>query len=353
MNCHKKKRKFGTVRTNGGDSRKPLSGRLPPIVNKMIPTEVVGPMHYQWILRESVMKTEMTEPSNYLEIPELKIPKLFLHLAEEARDVDVNSEPSGYSEEVKSQATQLAGPILVEVITNGQPMPFGGELVNDVVVAERVTDPGHVGRCSPGHVVSPVKTGHLVRPGLTTNGQQTASADTRGLDNSWPERKEPSDELGSVVLLGSDIGDNVTAPVIPVGQDVHLMGRNGPVDRSCPVDTQVMSEPSVLLGLRTDWMDDAAVGPVGHDGNLSEPDTVGHRLDPTGSRRETDRPIFTEKREDTHMGPVGLEVVLAEDMSMMNRTDPVGHHGETEQSSSVRMQTRRGTFPLTVCTLVL
>ena len=149
MNCHKKKRKFGTVRTNGGDSRKPLSGRLPPIVNKMIPKEVAGPMHYQWILRESVMKTEMTVPSNYLEIPELKIPKLFLHLAEEARDVDVNNEPSGYSEEVKSQATQLAGPILVEVITNGQLMAFGGELVHDVVVAEMVTDTGHVGRCSP------------------------------------------------------------------------------------------------------------------------------------------------------------------------------------------------------------
>ena len=152
------------------------------------------------------------------------------------------------------------------------------------------------------------------------------------MDNSWHERKEPSDELGSVVLLGSDMGDNVTAPVIPVGRAVHLMGRKGPVDRSCLVDTQVMSEPSVLLGLRTDWMDDAAVGPVGHDGNLSEPDTVGHRLDPTGSRRETDRPVFTEKREDTPTGPVGLEVVLAEDMSMMNRPDPVGHHGETEQS---------------------
>ena len=102
MNCHKKKRKFETVRTNGGDSRKPLSGLLPTIVNKLIPTEGTGPMHYQWILRESVMKTEMTMPSNYLEIPELKIPKLFLNLAEEARDVDVNNEPSGYSEEIKS-----------------------------------------------------------------------------------------------------------------------------------------------------------------------------------------------------------------------------------------------------------
>ena len=51
-------------------------------------------MHYQWIVRESIKTTEMKKPSNYLEIPELKIPKLFLHLAEEARDVEVNNDLS-------------------------------------------------------------------------------------------------------------------------------------------------------------------------------------------------------------------------------------------------------------------
>ena len=63
-------------------------------------------------------------PSNYLEIPELKIPKLFLHLAEEARDVDVNNDLSGCSERDVSQVTGLPGPILVTVMTNGQPMPI-------------------------------------------------------------------------------------------------------------------------------------------------------------------------------------------------------------------------------------
>ena len=53
------------MRINGGDLRKPLSGRSPPIVNKMIPSEVMEPMHYQWILRESVTKTDRTVPSNY------------------------------------------------------------------------------------------------------------------------------------------------------------------------------------------------------------------------------------------------------------------------------------------------
>ena len=346
LRCHKKKRKFGTVRINGGDLRKPLSGRSPPIVNKMIPSEVMEPMHYQWILRESVTKTDRTVPSNYLEIPDQKIPKLFLHLAKEAREVVVIDEPSGYSEEVKSQATQLSGPILVEVITSGHPMPFGGESVNDVVMAEMVIDPEHGGRCSPmvqaGRVVVPVVTGHLVRPGLTTNGRQTASAESGGLDHSWQERNELSDEHGSVVLLGSDMGGNGTAPVIPVSRDVHLMGRNGPVDRSCPVDTHVMSEPSVLLGQRTDWMDDTAVGPVGQEGYLIEPDTVSHRHDSTGSGHEIDRPVFTEKREDTHTGPVGFEMVLAADRCRMNRPDPVGQPGETEQSVFLSPKSRPG-----------
>ena len=265
LSCHKKKRKFGTVQITGGDLRKPLSGRSPPIVNKMIPSEVMEPMHYQWILRESVTKTDRTVSSNYLETPDQKIPKLFLHLAEEARKVVVVNEPSGYSEEVKSQATRLSSPILVEDITNGHQMPFARESVNDVVLTEMVTDPEHVGRCSQmvqaGRAVFPVVTGHLVRPGLTTNGRQTVSVGSGGLDHSWHERKELSDEHGSVVLLGSDMGGNGTSPVIPVSREVHLMRRNGPVDRSCPVDTHVMSEPSVLLERRTDWTDDTAVGP--------------------------------------------------------------------------------------------
>ena len=342
LSCHKKKRKYGTVRISG-HVRKPLSGRLrplsgrsPPIVKQMIPSEVMEPMHYQWILRESITKTDRTVPCNYLEIPDQKIPKVFLHLAEKAREVVVINEPSGFSEEVKSRATQLSGPTLVEVITSGHQMPFGRESVNDVVMTEMVTDPEHVGRCSQmvqaGRVVFPVVTEHLVRPGLATHGRQTASAESGGLDPSWHERKELSDEHGSVILLRSVMDGNETAPVIPVSRDVHLMGRNEPVDRSCPVDTQVMSEPSVRFGHRTDWIDDTVVGPVGQEGYLGKPDTVSHRHDSTGSGHRIDRPVFTEKRVYTHTGPLGFEVILATDRCRTNRPDPVGQSGETEQS---------------------
>ena len=143
--CNKKTMTFGTVRTNGGDLRNPLSGLLPLVVNMLTPTDGMGAMHYQWIVRESIKMTEMKMPSNYLEIPELKIPKLFLHLAEEARDVEVNNDLSGCSEEVKSQVTGLPSPILVTVMTDGQPIPIGNELVNDVVSAEMMTNAKYVG----------------------------------------------------------------------------------------------------------------------------------------------------------------------------------------------------------------
>ena len=130
------------------------------------------------------------------------------------------NESSGFSEGVKSRATRLSSPPLVEVITNGHQIPFGRESVNDVV-----------------------------RPGLATHGRQTASAESGGLHPSLHERKDLSDEHGSVILLGSVMDGNETDPVIPASRDVPWMGRNGLVDRSCPVDTQVMSEPSVGLNI--------------------------------------------------------------------------------------------------------
>ena len=313
LNCHKKKRKYGTVRSSGhvrkplSERLRPLSGRSPPIVNRsppivtqIIPSEVMEPMHYQWILRESITNTDRTVPCNYLEIPDQKLPKAFLHLAEEAREVVVINEPSGFLEEVQSRATQLSCPTLVEVLTNGQ-MPFGRESVNEVV-----------------------------RPGLANHGRQTASAESEGLDPNWHERKDLSDEHGSVLLFRPVMDGRETAPVIPVSRDVHRREQNKPIDRSCPVDIHIMSEPSVRFGHRTDWIDDTVVSPEGQEGCLGEPDIGSHRLDSTGSGHRIDRPVFTEKRVYTHTGPLGFEVKLGG--CITNWPDPVDPSGEMEQS---------------------
>ena len=92
----------------------------------------------------------------------------------------------------------------MEVLTNGHQMPFGRESVTDVV-----------------------------RPGLANHGRQTASAESGGLDTNCHERKDHSDEHGSVILFRSVMDGRETAPVIPVSRDVHRRGRNEPVDRSC------------------------------------------------------------------------------------------------------------------------
>ena len=55
-----------------------------------------------------------------------------------------------------------------------------------------------------------------------------------------------------------------------------------------------MNEPSALLTLKTDWMENAALGPVGPDGNLSGRDEAGDRSDPATSRSKTDRPAWTD-----------------------------------------------------------
>ena len=289
--CTKKTMMFGTVQANGGDFSNSLSGLLPPVVNKLEPKEDTGAMHYQWIVRESIMITEMKMPSNYLEIPELKIPKLFLHLAEEARDVEVNNDLSGCSEEVKSQVTGLQSPTLVTVMTDGQPVPFGNELVNDVVSTEMMNDEKYEGRCKPmdraNQVVSPDTTEQPIWLGLNPGGRRTASAYTGGPVVNSDERGELVDGLEPVVLLGLELAAP-TDPVMPVSQDVNLKEHNGLVDRSGPGATQSMTEPSALLTLKTDWMENAALGPMGPDGNLSGRDEAGDRSDLAASRSGTD-----------------------------------------------------------------
>ena len=102
-----------TLPTNCGEIVKPMSGRVSPVVTETAPTDGTGVMQYQWDVRESVETTEMLRPSNYLEIPELRLPRVFLDLAEEARNVKVENGQSCCSEEVRPQGTGLPRPVFV------------------------------------------------------------------------------------------------------------------------------------------------------------------------------------------------------------------------------------------------
>ena len=91
IDCNKRSTTARTLPTNCGEFVKPKSVRVSPVVTETAPTDGTGVMQYQWNVRESVETTEMPMPSNYLEIPELRLPRVFLDLAEEARNVKVEN----------------------------------------------------------------------------------------------------------------------------------------------------------------------------------------------------------------------------------------------------------------------
>ena len=105
-----------TLQTNCGKIVKPMSGLVPPVVTKMGPTNGAGAMHYEWIVRESVRTTEMLMPGNYLEVPELKLPRRFLHLAAEARTVEIMNDKLCCLNDVQPQGNGLPNPVLVTVM---------------------------------------------------------------------------------------------------------------------------------------------------------------------------------------------------------------------------------------------
>ena len=78
IDCNKRSTTVRTLPTNCGEFVKPMSGRVSLVVTETAPTDGTGVMQYQWDVRESVETTGMLMPSNYLEIPELRLPRVFL-----------------------------------------------------------------------------------------------------------------------------------------------------------------------------------------------------------------------------------------------------------------------------------
>ena len=111
-----------TLPTNCDKFMEPLSGRVSPVVTETAPTDGTGVMQYQWDDRESVETTEMLMPRNYLEIPVPRLPRVFLDLAEEARNVILENGRSCYTEEVQPQGTGLTRPVFVTIMVDSPPV---------------------------------------------------------------------------------------------------------------------------------------------------------------------------------------------------------------------------------------
>ena len=81
-----------------------------PNINAMNDTDM---MHYEWIVRNSVRTTETLTPNNHLEVPVLQLPRRFLHLAAEARTVEITKDKLCCFSDVHPQGLEL--PKLVRV----------------------------------------------------------------------------------------------------------------------------------------------------------------------------------------------------------------------------------------------
>ena len=89
--------------------REPALSRVSPVVAKEAHTDGTRVVQYQSDDQNFMKTTIMQMPMGYLEIPELSLPRGFLKLAEEARNVNVESGQSCYTEEVRSQEAGLTG----------------------------------------------------------------------------------------------------------------------------------------------------------------------------------------------------------------------------------------------------
>ena len=85
----------------------PTLSRVSLVVAKMAHTDGTRVVQYQSDDQNSMKTTIMQMPMDYLEIPEPALPRGFLELAEEARNVSVESGQSCYTEEVQSQGGRV------------------------------------------------------------------------------------------------------------------------------------------------------------------------------------------------------------------------------------------------------
>ena len=153
VKCHKRRKRYRTGWSSGHVRKllsarlRPWSGRSPqmlsdsvPHVTQRIPPVIIEPMHYEWIGRKSGTNADLPVPQNYLEIPNQMLSDGFLQLAEEARELGVIEESSGFMEDVRSGSSQWSGPPLVEVLTTGDCGPFGRESVDLAVIPGRLIE---------------------------------------------------------------------------------------------------------------------------------------------------------------------------------------------------------------------
>ena len=218
----------------------------------------------QFNSQASVGRTEILRPRNYLEIPVLRMPGVFLELAEEARNSILVDNRSGIMKDVQPQRTGLTRPVFVTEMIDSTPVLRSRALRVTNTSAEMIPNINLGGRGEPVNRSGPVG---------------------------------PLSDTEQPILLGviTDKGGN--GPNGPVGRDVMLAGRREMVDQPDPVGPHSRTEQSVFLRLDVDQVEHVPANIV-HPGVKmfrNQPVADG----PAGPDR-TSRPVGTDGRHAVH-----------------------------------------------------
>ena len=261
------------------------------------------------------MKTTIMQmPTDYLEILEPALARGFLKLAEEARNVSVESRQSCYTEEVQSQGAGLTRPVFVIAMEYSLSVLKEGAMIAPGISTEMIPTTLSAGRRNPvdqlGLVGPQDKTEQSVLPGSDTKEVGTDTAGPVGpdvtVDQIQPVAEGPVGQyitrrpVGPDGMLSTCDSDQPVADG-PVGQSFIL----GPVGPDVTVDQiQPVAEGPVGQYITR--------SPVGSDGMLSTCDSdqpvadgpVGQSFifGPAGPRR-----MFSQCKPNhpVAVGPVG------------------------------------------------
>ena len=119
--CNKRRTTVRKLLTDCVKFTEPSSERLSPVVAETVRTMGTRVLQYQSDDQKSIKTTERQMVRDYLEIPEPRLPRVFLDLAEEARNVKIESGRSWYTEEAQSQGTGLTRPDFITVMEDSSP----------------------------------------------------------------------------------------------------------------------------------------------------------------------------------------------------------------------------------------
>ena len=190
----------------------PTLSRVSPVVAKTAHTDGNRITLYQSDDQNAMKTTIMQMPMDYLEIPEPALPRGFLKLAEEARNVSVESGQSCYTEEVQSQGAGLTRPVFITVMDYSSSELKEGAMIPPGISTEMIPTSLSAGRRSPVDQLG------LVGPQDKTEQSVLPSPDTKevGTDPAGPVGPDVTVDQSQPVAEGP-VGQYITR--CPVGPD--------------------------------------------------------------------------------------------------------------------------------------